>query len=695
MLTFMSNTPSDDSGTAPETPADTTGAAAATSDVDTADPREHAGDTPVDTGAAATAMRKLGFDDPVGEVFADDQMRLRNAVIGVAAAAFGSAALMMVVWFVLSRMSLPAFGGSMMTRALSTAGTVGMLVVVTVLMGWWAYRGSSSPRPLRMISYAAAYLSPAALVATTLALPLGSTRLYLDGISVDQEFRTEYLSRLTAEPGLHDMAYMDVASYYPAGWFWLGGRFSNFLGMPGWEAFQPWSLVTLAVAGSILVPVWQRLCGSLPVATAIALVTTAIALSTTADEPYAAVVAMGLPAMTVMARRALSGARSAMIGTTVFLGVSATFYTLHTGVGALIVIVLALLMAVLIKSLVPVIRLVIIGVGSMVIAAIVWAPYILARLTGEPASGATATHYLPANGASVPLPMLSGSIIGVLCLIGVIWLVVRAVDPDTRALGMGVLVMYGWTIASMIATLGGQTLLGFRLAAPITMALATAGVFGIADMRLNGVPRLWPHMVRGDIAVKISAALGVLVLIAGIAYAQAIPNRLHHPIDLAHTDTDGYGERADHFSPDAGSYYGEIDELLTDAGLVHSENVVLTDERNFQAFFPWYSFQALTSHYANPLGEFDKRNQAIEEWTAITDPEELIQAIDDTPWAGPDAMVLRGDLDKPTLTIDLADDIYPNNPNVLFRGVAFDMDVFSDEYWDTEQVGPFVVLIRK
>src|SRR5690625_4330382 len=128
MLTFMSNTPSDDSGTAPETPANTTGTTTAASAVDTADPREHAGDTAVDTGASATAMRKLGFDDPVGEVFADDQMRLRHAVIGIAAAAFGGAALIMAVWFVLSRMSLPAFGGSMMTRALSTAGTVGMLI---------------------------------------------------------------------------------------------------------------------------------------------------------------------------------------------------------------------------------------------------------------------------------------------------------------------------------------------------------------------------------------------------------------------------------------------------------------------------------------------------------------------------------------------------------------------------------------
>ena len=30
----------------------------------------------------------------------------------------------------------------------------------------------------------------------TLAMPLGATKLYLFGISVDQQFRTEYLTRL-------------------------------------------------------------------------------------------------------------------------------------------------------------------------------------------------------------------------------------------------------------------------------------------------------------------------------------------------------------------------------------------------------------------------------------------------------------------------------------------------------------------
>ncbi|WP_448851803.1 galactan 5-O-arabinofuranosyltransferase [Corynebacterium sp. 335C] len=649
------------------------------------------------TADAKPAPHPTPLTEPHGEIFADDQLSTRAAIVSVAAAAAGGALAMLVAWFVLKRTSLPAFGGSNVSRAVASAVIVALLAAVVAAMAWWANRGPGNrPRWAEALATVLAYLSPAGLVAGALAVPLSSTRLYLDGISVDQEFRTEYLTRMASEFGLHDMSYIDVPPFYPAGWFFLGGRLANVLGMPGWEVFQPWGLMTLAAAGCALVPVWRRLCGSLVVAAAIGLTTTAVALSTTAEEPYAAAVAMGLPALAVMARRALAGAWSAMAGVIVFLGVSATWYTLHTAVGAAIVAVLAVVVAAVARTWLPLLRLAVMGAGSGLIALTTWGPYLWARVTGAAASGATATHYLPENGARLPLPMLSFSVIGVVCLAGVAWLVVRALDPDARALGIGVLTMYGWAVASMAATLLGGTLLGFRLDAPVAIMLATAGVLAIADVRLTGVERLWPQFAPADVARRVSAVAAAFVLVAGVAYAQAIPSRLHGPIDLAHTDTDGYGERADRFAPDAGVHYAEIDRVLREKGLEPSESVVLTDERNFQAYWPWYSFQALTSHYANPLGEFDRRNAAIAEWAALRDPAAFDAAIDASPWRGPDAMILRGDLSDPEqpLMLDLADDIYPNDPNVLFRGIAFDPAVFA-EGWEGVQVGPFAVLVRR
>lgn len=638
------------------------------------------------------------FSDEVQyEIFNEDQLSLKHALLGVLAALFGSVFVALAAWFVLHRLSLPAFGGSLLTRAVATAAIVITLVATTMLLYFFGTRGAGNrPRWLELLTYVVSYLSPALLVVSAVGLPLGSTRLWLDGLSVDQGFRTEYLTRMASEFGLHDMSYIDIATYYPAGWFFLGGRLANLLGIPGWEVFQPWALITLAAGGSLLVPVWQRLCGSLPVATGIALVSTAVALSSVADEPYAAVIAMGIPAMAVMAWRGLGGAWSAMIGVIVFLGVSATFYTLHTAVAAVIVIALAFVAWFTSRSWLPVIRLIIMGVGSGLIALTVWGPYLWAVVTGSPRSGATATHYLPENGAQVALPMLATSAVGILCLLGVIWLLIRAMEPDARAMGIATLVLYGWTIASMIATLAGQTLLGFRLAAPITLMLVAAGVFAIADARLNGVERLWPQAVPTKTARRVTTAMAAVLLIFGISYAQQIPTKLHGPIDLAHTDTDGYGERADKFAPNAGKWYAQVDSTLREAGLEPSQSVVMTDEKNFQSLYPWYSFQALTSHYANPLGQFNLRNQAIEEWSKISDPDLMVQAMDETPWHHPDAIVVRGDLkaESGRFTIDVADDIYPNNPNVLFRGLSFSLKAFEN-HWDKTQVGPFIVMVRK
>ncbi|MBV7294410.1 galactan 5-O-arabinofuranosyltransferase [Corynebacterium sp. TAE3-ERU12] len=613
-----------------------------------------------------------------------------------------AAVVTLACWAVLHQLTLPAFGGSLMTRALATASTVGVLVVVIAALAVRSnaqLRGVARSRWFAALTTALAYLCPAGLVVATLGIPLSTTRLYLDGISVDQEFRTEYLTRMAADFGLHDMAYIDVPTFYPAGWFFVGGRLANLLGIPGWEVFQPWALMTLAATGAMLVPLWRHLTGSLPLATGIALATTAVALSAGAEEPYAAAVAMGLPAYAVLVRRGLRGGRWSLVGSVAYLGVSATMYTLYTGVAALSAIVLAVAAAWSARSVRPLVRLVVLGVGSILIALSVWGPYVWARLTGQPNSGATATHYLPNNGAVVPLPMLAGSIIGFVCLVGVVWLVARfagARTSDTaRALGAVTVVLYVWVVASMVATLGGGTLLGFRLAGPIALLLVTAGVFGVVD-----AARCAASQVRdtddGQVARRVGAAVAVLLLIAGVAYAQGIPHRLHGPLDLAHTDTDGYGERADRFAPDSGYYYGEIHQVLMDAGLEPAETVVLTDERNFQAFFPWYSFQALTSHYANPLGEFDKRNAAIEQWSQITQPDELVAALDATDWRGPDVLILRGqysDEDSP-LTLDIADDIYPNNPNVLFRGLIFQRSAFA-EHWDIHEVGPFTVLVRQ
>ena len=182
-----------------------------------------------------------------------------------------------------------------------------------------------------------------------------------------------------------------------------------------------------------------------------------------------------------------------MVGMIVYLGISASSYTLYTALVALsVILIAALFSAVMLKSIKPMIQLTIMGVCSLGFAAIWWAPYFVEVIRGGHTSGATASHYLPLEGTQIPLPMLSPTIIGLLCLIGLVYMIVRMQDLDIRMLGLGLVVFYAWVGLSMAFTLIGTTLLGFRLDVVIALQLVTAGVLGIAEMRIYSIHKLFP-----------------------------------------------------------------------------------------------------------------------------------------------------------------------------------------------------------
>lgn len=658
--------------------------------------------------------------------FCPDRLDNGRTVMSIVLAALGAFVFTLVSWLVLKQTSLPAFGSSMVTRALASATIVVVLVILGVLMWLWirdehlagprqngvALQVAHRPMWRRVVTYLVAYLSPAAIVVAVLAIPLSATRLYLDGISVDQGFRTQYLTRLADDIAITDMNYVDIPTYYPPLWFWFGGRLANFLDIPGWEVFQPWSIISLAIGGAVLVPVWQRLVGSLPVATGIAIVTICVILVMSPDEPYAALVAMGIPAMVALTPGILRGRKFALIGGILFLGFSATFYTLFTAAIALsVVVVAAVVFLALERSWKPVVWLAVLGVASISIALITWGPFLLASAGGAEQSGDTAMHYLPLEGTQLPLPFLAPSMLGLLSIIGLIHLVVRRSDPVVQSMQIALIVFYGWIVASMMTTLLGTTMLGFRLDTLVVLMLTTAGVLGIADFRLAGIYMLYPNRITPKVARNTTTILIVLVLAGGLNYAQNIPQRNAHAIDLAYTDTDGYGERADLYPAGSAQYYGEIDAHLQEQGFHPSDTIVLTDELNFMSYNPYRGFQAFTSHYANPLGEFGKRNATIEDWAVnswdeLSDPADFAAAIDGSEWAGPEVFILRGDAEDvgrgdegrgaAGWKYDLAEDIYPNNPNVRFRGVFFNPQVFVADGapWQVEQIGPFVVVTR-
>jgi galactan 5-O-arabinofuranosyltransferase len=612
-------------------------------------------------------------------------------VVAVAVAAVSLVAIARVDW--------PAFNSSNQLHALTTVGQ--FVCLIGLFAAGWLWRTRR-----QRLAAAVSTVSLSALSVVSLAMPLGATKLYLFGVSVDQQFRTEYLTRLTDTAAPHDMTYIGLPPYYPPGWFWLGGRLADLTGTPAWEMFKPWSIISITAAIVVAFVLWASMI-RFELALVVATATAAATLAYASAEPYSAIITVLLPPVFVLAWSGLrSGQRhggeerrdpgsgrgwAAVVAVGLFLGLAALFYTLLLGYAAFTLVIMALLAAATSRSWAPVGRLVVIAVISGALALIGWAPYLLAATRGSPSDSGTAQHYLPSDGAQLTFPMLDFTLLGALCMVGTLWLVVYG-RSSTRAgaLAVAVLAVYAWSLLSMLTTLVGTTLLSFRLQPTLTVLLAAAGAFGFVEATLAIAARYTPRTRQRVVAA--GAALGA---IGAMTFTQDIPDVLRPDLVVAYTDTDGSGQRADRRPPGAEQYYRAVDAKIAEVtGRPRHETVVMTADYSFLAYYPYYGFQGLTSHYANPLAQFKERSAAIEGWATITKADQFIAALDKLPWQPPTVFLMRHGAND-TYTLRLASDVYPNQPNVRRYQVALDAALFDAPRWDVSDIGPFVLAIRR
>jgi galactan 5-O-arabinofuranosyltransferase len=530
---------------------------------------------------------------------------------------------------------------------------------------------------------------------------------------------------LTDSAALRDMTYKGLPAFYPPGWFWIGGRVAALTGSAGWEIYKPWAITSITIAVALALVLWWRMV-RFEVALIVTTATAAVTLAYSSPEPYSAMITVLLPpalvlawsglragereaGRTVEAERAPSftlgptaGGRAAgwpaVLGAGIFLGFTATFYTLLLAYSAFTVVVMTLLLAGfqwrrsgIGAVLDPLARLAGIAVVAAAIAATTWLPFLL-RVGHAPVSNTgSAWHYLPADGAQLTFPMLQFTLLGVLCMIGTVWLVVRArSSAPAGALAIGVLAVYLWSLLSMLATLARTTLLSFRLQPTLTVLLAAAGAFGFAELfsalLARGRERAWGRGV-----LPVAAALG---LVGAIGFSQDIPEVLRPDITIAYTDTDGHGHRGDRRPPGSEKYYPAIDTVITQmTGRPRDQTVVLTADYSFLSFYPYFGFQGLTSHYANPLAQFDLRAAQIRGWAKLKTADQFVHALDTLPWPPPTVFLLRRGANE-TYTLRLAEDVYPNQPNVRRYTVDLKAALFAGPRFSVQTIGPFVLAIR-
>lgn len=654
---------------------------------------------------------------------------MRNALASLGqmfAAVLVAVVVSVVALIAIARVQWPAFPSSNQLHALTTVGQVGCLIGL-VAVGWlWQRDG----RYRRLAAQLGGLVFVSAFSIVTLGMPLGATKLYLFGISVDQQFRTEYLTRLADSPALHDMTYIGLPSFYPPGWFWIGGRAAALSGMPAWELYKPWAITSITVAIAVALVLWWRLI-RFEYAVIVTTATASVTLAYSSPEPYAAMITVLLPPVLVLTWSGLrAGARegaagrtvglegaagrtlgdnvlgdgdaprtgwAAVIGAGLFVGFTATWYTLLFGFTAFTVALMALVLVVsrwrrdgFHAALHPLRRLAVIAVIAAAIAATTWLPFLVRAATNPVSNSGSAFHYLPADGAELTFPMLQFSLLGAICLLGTLWLVVRARSSvRAGALTVGVLAIYLWSLLSMLATLARMTLLSFRLQPTLSVLLVTAGVFGVLEALRALTRRNWGG---SRAAVPVAGAIG---LAAAIAFSQDIPDVLRPDLTIAYTDTDGHGQRGDRRPAGSEKFYPAVDAAIMGVtGAPRDQTVVLTADYSFLSYYPYWGFQGLTSHYANPLAQFDLRAAQISKWSTLKSPDEFIHALDTSPWPPPTVFLMRRGANN-NYSLRLAEDVYPNQPNVRRYTVELRAALFDDPRFAVQSIGPFVLAIRR
>lgn len=567
------------------------------------------------------------------------------------------------------------------------AAAVPLLAVLLAM----AARGE---RRWRVRSTVATWSVLSTLSTLALALPLLGTQFYFGGVSIDQEFRIQMITRMASSPALADMTYARLPSYYPTAWFWVGGRLAFLLDIAAWRVYKPYAIVTMAVAAALAFTVWSLVLRR-PTALLATVVTMAVGLRLGSYEPYSWLLAALLPPIAVLAWHSLR-CRShrhwaVLVGVGGFVGLCGMVYALYWGFGLLVLLVLAGLAA--LRRVVAVstvaLRLATIGAVALVLMVPVWLPYTRAWLSGGMPAGA-APRFLPIEGALLPTPMLELSLTGVLCLAGTMWLIL-AVRRSSLAQALGVVVVCGylWFGLSILALAVGQSLLAFRIEPIIRLVLAVAGVIGAVESLQALRGRL--SRIQRDAVVPIAA---VLALVGAVSLVQTAPVVL--TVDQAYSDYYPTGLTAlGTTNPvDDGAWNAQLDAAIAElTGKAPKQLVLLSTDTPLFALLPFHSFQQVSPQYANPLADFDGRRAAVQSWARSNSTADLLHRLNASPWQPPTVFVLRREVDGLHMTMTVDD--FPRTLDLRRYEVLFPQTLFAGPGFASRDVGPFLVAVRR
>jgi galactan 5-O-arabinofuranosyltransferase len=541
-----------------------------------------------------------------------------------------------------------------------------------------------------------AWTLPAALTSTVQALTLFGTPFYLNGTNGDQFFRMQYFQRLTVSPALADGNYAGLPPFYPAGWFWLGGRFANLIDHPAWAAYKPFAILTIAVTSSLSFVLWSLIVSrrkALGVAIVFALAGTILG----PYEPYSWVAMAFIPPLAVLAWRlfgsirdrrgtAARGPAAVLIG--VGLSLTAATYTLVFGFAVLLVVITAVVAVVvggfearsshhgpttgaLTKAAVS--GLILIGIAALPITLLVWGPYLYAAI-GRPSAGNAAAQFFPLGMAELGTPMLQPSVTGAIAVIGLAWIIFAwRRSSIAQAFAIVELACVAWQLLSTLALAANTTLLGSHIAKVGEIVLWCACAFGLFDL-VEIVPRRFGLDSRRSMRTLVS----VLAVLVAVALTQTPPSSVQNLLGGA-------------FTPAEANNGQLIDAIAHMSGLPPQDNILLTNDYQLLDLEPYYSFQTNKEQYANPLALYPERNRELTRWSTSATPAELLSNLASSKFTPPNVFVFHRD-SAGNYPFDVVTTDFPYDNTT--HTITFPATLFKSPHFNSRNIGPFTVIVQ-
>lgn len=510
-----------------------------------------------------------------------------------------------------------------------------------------------------------------------------------NGLSGDQSFRTEFITRFASSWQTADYTYADLPAFYPPAYFWVLGRLAATIGLEPWRIVKYGAVISAALVPLVTYLLW-RLLVSDRVAGVISILPLVIAIYL---APYLWLVAFAIVPWWVLVIRGAHGVPGGaspfllgVLGGLLFL--SYYYYFFVVGIGVVTYVVVQVASRSEIRHRLRFIS-VVLGVSALVSMAY-WLPLTVSILTVEGAQSLANDYFAP-NHALPDVPYTTVTAFAALSLLGAIHLVVTWRSLTSRALIYLLGAIIALWVFGFVTAIAGFPLVPVRSLTLIPIILMASGViaaFDICRLTARRVSRQSGRRVWTSFALvgALFATLAGRTFVASVADGGSITAA--HGTPLPNGSLPPYAPAS---ARPADVSANKIRDTIDRGYVGTTPPVVLSTRADVLALNTYHGFNQWQVYYAHPASQFRKRVAFLHELAVLDDPARFAELSAVNSYDEINAFVLRDGGEY--LVLQYQEENFPNGYKL--ESIEFPRRLFDERMFEVTDLGPYVVVVRR